>query len=82
MPINDDGVVEYVEINGEKVPKIVVPAEITITNTVTGKEYGSAKEADDDVADPATDTKAEHIRQDVVISAAIHKILEGKAGDL
>ena len=82
MPINDDGVVEYVEINGGKVPKIVVPAEITITNTVTGKEYGSAKEADDDVADPATDTKAEHIRQDVVISAAIHKILEGKAGDV
>ena len=82
MPINDDGVVEFVEINGEKVPKIVVPAEITITNTVTGKEYGSAKEADDDVADPATDTKAEHIRQDVVISAAIHKILEGKAGDV
>ena len=82
MPINDDGVVEYVEINGEKVPKIVVPAEITIINTVTGKEYGSAKEADDDVADPATDTKAEHIRQDVVISAAIHKILEGKAGDV
>ncbi len=82
MPINDDGVVEYVEINGEKVPKIVVPAEVTITNTVTGKEYGSAKEADDDVADPATDTKAEHIRQDVVISAAIHKILEGKAGDV
>jgi hypothetical protein len=55
MPINDDGVVEYVEINGEKVPKIVVPA---------------------------ADTKAEHIRQDVVISAAIHKILEGKAGDV
>lgn len=82
MPINDDGVVEYVEINGEKVPKIVVPAEITIINTVTGKEYGSAKEADDDVADPATDTKSEHIRQDVVISAAIHKILEGKAGDV
>ena len=82
MPINDDGVVEYVEINGEKVPKIVVPAEITITNTVAGKEYGSAKEADDDVADPATDTKAEHIRQDVVISAAIHKILEGKAGEV
>ena len=82
MPINDDGVVEYVEINGEKVPKIVVPAEITITNIVTGKEYGSAKEADDDVANPATDTKAEHIRQDVAISAAIHKILEGKAGDV
>ena len=41
MPIKDDGVVEYVEIDGEMVPKIVVPAEITITNTETGQEYGS-----------------------------------------
>tara|TARA_R110000824_G_scaffold182199_1_gene363056 strand:+ start:213 stop:461 length:249 start_codon:yes stop_codon:yes gene_type:complete len=80
MPIKDDGVVEYVEINGELVPKIVVPAEITITNTETGKEYGSAKEADDDVANPATATQSHHIRQDVVIKAAIHKILEGVAG--
>jgi len=38
MPIKDDGIVEYVEINGEQVPKIVVPAEITITNTETGQE--------------------------------------------
>jgi len=80
MPIKDDGVVEYVEINGEQVPKVVVPAEITITNTETGKEYGSAKEADDDVANPATATQPHHIRQDVVIKAAIHEILEGIAG--
>ena len=79
MPIKDDGIVEYVEINGEQVPKIVVPAEITITNTQTGQEYGSAKEADEAVANPATATKAEHIRQDLVIEAAIHKILKGKA---
>ena len=77
MPINDDAVIEYVEVNGEQVPKVVVPAEVTITNTETGKEYGSAKEADDDVDNPATSTKREHIRQDVVIKVAIHKILEG-----
>ena len=82
MPIKDDGVVEYVEINGEQIPKIVVPAEITITNTETGQEYGSAKEADDDVANPATATKSEHIRQDVVVKAAIHEILEGITGDV
>jgi hypothetical protein len=58
----------------------VVPAEITITHTQTGKEYGSAKEADDDVNDPATSTKREHIRQDVLIKVAIHKILEGVVG--
>ena len=80
MPINDDAVIEYVEINGEQVPKIVVPAEITITHTETGKEYGSAKEADDDVNDPATSTKREHIRQDVVVKVANHKLLEGAIG--
>ena len=37
MPIKDDGVVEYVEVNGEMVPKIVVPAEVTITKIKTGK---------------------------------------------
>ena len=77
MPINDDAVIEHVEINGELVPKVVVPAEITITNTETGKEYGSAKEADDDVANPATATQSHHIRQDVLVKVAIHKILEG-----
>ena len=80
MPINDDAVIEYVEVNGEQVPKIVVPAEITIMNTQTGKEYGSAKEADDGVANPATATESHHIRQDVLIKVAIHKILEGVVG--
>ena len=80
MPINDDAVIEYVEVNGEQVPKVVVPAEVTITNTETGKEYGSAKEADDDVADTATATQSHHIRQDVLVKVAIHKILEGVVG--
>ena len=80
MPINDDAVIEHVEINGELVPKVVVPAEITITNTETGKEYGSAKEADDDVANPATATQSHHIRQDVLVKVAIHKLLEGVVG--
>ena len=80
MPINDDAVIEYVEVNGEQVPKVVVPAEVTIMNTATGKEYGSAKEADDDVDNPATSTKREHIRQDVLIKVAIHKLLEGVIG--
>ena len=78
MPINDDAVIEYVEVNGEQVPKIVVPAEITITHTQTGKEYGSAKEADEDVNDPAPSTDREHIRQDVLIKVANHKILKGE----
>ena len=80
MPINDAAVIEYVEINGEHVPKIVVPAEVTITHTETGKEYGSEKEAQDDVNNPATTTAIHHIRRDVTIRVAIHKILEGAIG--
>jgi len=80
MPINDDGVVEYVTINGEKVPQIVVPAEVTITNTLTGKEYGSDKEAEDDVSDPATATAVHHIRRDVKVQVAIHKVMSAIAG--
>ena len=74
MPINDDAVIEYVEINGEQVPKIVVPAEITITHTETGKEYGSEKEAQEDIDNPATTTAIHHIRRDVLIKVALHKI--------
>ncbi len=80
MPINDDGVVKYVTINGEKVPQIVVPAEVTITNTLTGKEYGSDQEAEDDVSDPATATAVQHIRRDVKVQVAIHKVLSAIAG--
>ena len=80
MPINDDAVIEYVEINGEQVPKIVVPAEITITHTETGKEYGSEKEAQDDVDNPATTTAGHHIRRDVLVKVALHKILENAIG--
>ena len=80
MPINDDGVVEYVTINGEKVPKIVVPAEVTIINTLTGKEYGSDKEAEDDVSDPATATAVQHIRRDVKVQVAVHKVMSTIAG--
>ena len=80
MPINDDAVIEYVEINGEKVPKIVCPAEVTITHIETGKEYGSEQEAQDDVDNPATTTALHHIRRDVLIKVAIHKILEGGVG--
>tara|TARA_R110002167_G_scaffold233051_1_gene438220 strand:- start:65 stop:313 length:249 start_codon:yes stop_codon:yes gene_type:complete len=80
MPINDDAVIEYVEINGEQVPKIVVPAEITITHTETGKEYGSEKEAQEDIDNPATTTAIHHIRRDVLIKVALHKILENAIG--
>ena len=78
MPIRDDSVVSYKLINGEKVPEFVVPAEVTITNTVTGNEYASDEEAQLDVDDVKTDTKKDHIRRDVMIKVAIHELI--KAG--
>ena len=56
---------EYQVIDGKKVHVITPEVEITLTNTETGKEYMSDKAADDDVDNPETDTKREHIRRDV-----------------
>ncbi len=70
MPINEDEVIEYAIVNGEKVPKIVVPATVTITHKVTGVEYDSDDHAQADVDDPNTPTTKEHIQRDVTISVA------------
>ena len=79
MPINNDEVIEYVTVNGEKVPKIVVPAQITIKHKLTGKEYNSDEEAQADVDDPSTPTQKEDIHRDVTIQVAnlIEMLCEG-----
>ena len=66
MPfIEQEAKSEYKEIEGKKVHVITPEVEITLTNTATGQEYMSDKEADDDVDNPSTDTKREHIKRDV-----------------
>ena len=80
MPINNDEVIEYVTVNGEKVPKIVVPTTITITHKLTGKEYASDEEAQADVNDPSTQTQQEHIQRDVTIQVAKIKDMLSEAG--
>tara|TARA_R100000306_G_C4373709_1_gene141040 strand:- start:2221 stop:2466 length:246 start_codon:yes stop_codon:yes gene_type:complete len=80
MPINNDEVIEYVTVNGEKVPKIVVPATITITHKLTGKEYASDEEAQADVDDPGTPTQQEDIQRDVMIEVARIKDMLSKGG--
>jgi hypothetical protein len=54
-------------INGNKVPVITPEVWATVTNTLTGKEYGSDAEATADVENPATETKREDIKRDVKI---------------
>ena len=82
MPfIEQEAKSEYKEIDGKKVHVITPEVEITLTNTETGKEYFSDKEADDDVNDEATATKREHIRRDVHIKVAAID-LGASTGDL
>jgi len=69
MPFKEAGtVVDYIEVGGKKVPRYRCETEITLTNTQTKKEYNSDKEAEDDVNDPNTATKKEHIRRDVKVT--------------
>tara|TARA_R100000963_G_scaffold25609_1_gene17476 strand:+ start:49 stop:294 length:246 start_codon:yes stop_codon:yes gene_type:complete len=80
MPINNDEVIEYAIVNGEKVPKIVVPATVTIVHKLTGTEYNSDEEAQADVNDPNTPTLQEHIERHVTIQVAKIKDLLSEGG--
>ena len=70
-------IIGHVNIDGAMIPKYRGDTEITLTNTKTGKEYNSDKEADDDIANPATDTAKEDIRRDVTIT--VPKLVMGSA---
>ena len=60
----------YEIIDGKRTHVITPECEITLTNMETGREYLSDKEADDDVNDPATATKREHLKRDVNLKVA------------
>ena len=66
--VETEASVRYEIINGKKVPVITPKCEVTLTNTVTGKEYMSDAEALADVQNTDTATKAEHIRRDVKLT--------------
>ena len=67
----------HVIIKGEKVPKYRGKTIVKLYNTQTNKEYNSDKEADDDIANPATATQKEHIRRDVTIIAPMIDLVGG-----
>ena len=66
--IETEASVRYEVIDGKKIPIITPQCKVTLTNTVTGKEYNSDAEALADVQDPNSNTKTEHIRRDVDIT--------------
>ena len=71
MPfIEQEAKSEYKTIDGKRTHVITPECEVTLKNLESGKEYMSDKEADDDVYNPGTATKREHIRRDVHIKVA------------
>ena len=59
---------EY-DIEGNQIPVYSAKVETTITNTKTGVEYDSEDHANNDVADPSTETTEADIRRDVTVIA-------------
>ena len=70
MAFIEEGTVEYVEIDGKKVPVVKCEAEIVLKNKETNQEYNSDQEAEDDINNPDTATQREHITRTVKIKVA------------
>jgi hypothetical protein len=66
--IETEASIRYEVIDGKKIPIITPQTKVTLTNTITKKEYNSDAEALADVQDPNSDTKPEHVRRDVDIT--------------
>jgi len=67
MSFKEKGLVSFKTVDGSLHEQVESETIITLTNKVTGKEYASDKEAEDDVKDPNTATQQEHLKRDVVI---------------
>ena len=70
MSFKEEGSVEYIEVDGKKVPVVECETEVVLRNKKTGYEYNSDKEAEDDIADPNTDTVYEDVTRSVKIKVA------------
>ena len=66
----EEGEVAYTYINGKKVPVVKCETEVVLRNKETGYEYNSDKEAEDDIANPETDTVQEDVTRSVKIKVA------------
>ena len=66
----EEGEVAYTYINGKKVPVVKCETEVVLRNKETGYEYNSDKEAEDDIANPDTDTQQEHVTRSLKVKVA------------
>ena len=70
MAFKEEGSVEYIEVDGKKVPVVKCEAKIVLRNKETNYEYSSDQEAEDDINNPDTDTQREHVTRSVKIKVA------------
>ena len=70
MAFIEEGQVRIRIINGKKVPVVECETEVVLRNTKTNYEYNSDKEAEDDIANPDTDTQREHITRSLKVKVA------------
>ena len=70
MAFKEEGSVRYEIIDGKKVPVIECETEVVLRNKETGYEYGSDKEAEDDIADPNSPTQKEFVTRSLKIKVA------------
>ena len=70
MAFKEEGSIEYITVDGKKVPVVKCEAEIVLRNTVTNTEYNSDQEAEDDINDSNTATQREHVTRSVKIKVA------------
>ena len=70
MAFKEEGSVEYITVDGKEVPVVKCEAGIILRNTKTNYEYNSDKEAEDDIANPETDTVREDVTRSVKIKVA------------
>ena len=70
MAFIEEGSVEYIEIDGKKVPVVKCETEVVLRNKETNYEYNSDQEAEDHINNPDTDTQREHVTRSVKIKVA------------
>ena len=70
MAFIEEGSVEYVMINGKKVPVVKCETEVILRNKETNYEYNSDQEAEDDINNPETATQREHVTRSLKVKVA------------
>ena len=82
MSFKEKGLVTFKTVDGKQHEQADSETIITLTNKVTGQEYESDAHGDSDVNDPATETKREHLKRDVLIKIKRFPSILSKTGKL